>query len=140
MPGVWGAVFKESAQLGPAWVTTLFLGWLAYWILLHLYLRRGRAYAADKIAANKNSTYKFMSILLTVQNFFCILMFWRSDGWLLKFHDTNVLRLAGLTLLFAATALYTWAAIHLGGNYAPCYDSYRPHHLVSTGPYRLLRA
>lgn len=116
------------------------LCWAIVWARLHLRIRKARGYAAARIHVDSNRRYKLLSPLLyLLQNTISVACFWSNADLLLKFHDSYLIRVAGVILMITATWLYTASLKHLGINYSPCYDAHLPGELVTSGPYRIVR-
>jgi protein-S-isoprenylcysteine O-methyltransferase Ste14 len=114
--------------------------WALWWARLHMNIRRGRVYSTGRILSATDSFYRFFSpVLYLMQNTICIASLWSNSPWLLKFHDSNSWRIAGVVLFLFGSLVYWWALRHLGSNYSPCYDSYSSVILVKNGPYRWIR-
>ena len=120
---------------------TLFqLCWAVIWAVRHLRIRRRRVYATQRARADENRRYKLLGPLLYFsQNFLCIASFWSHSQSLLKVHDNDLMRLAGVLIISFGTVLYFKSLAHLGRNYSPCFDSHVPFELISTGPYKMTR-
>jgi protein-S-isoprenylcysteine O-methyltransferase Ste14 len=114
--------------------------WAFAWAAKHFKIRRFREYASERTQGDANGRYKIVSVFLYVlQNFLCVACFWSNSQLLLKIHDNNLIRLAGMLVIVAATVLYFKSLGFLGRNYSPCFDSHVPFELISCGPYRLTR-
>ena len=114
--------------------------WAIAWASLHLWIRKARGYSVQKIQMDTNKRYKLLSLLMfLLQITVSIACFWFDTPVLLKFHNSDLMRVVGVALMLGATWLYISALRHLGKNYSPCYDAYLPQNLVSTGPYQCIR-
>ncbi len=130
----------NTARLYPIVFSAFQLCWALVWAIKHVKIRRLRAYANQRMQADTNSGYKFISPLLYLfQNCLCIASFWSNSPILLKVHDSDAGRLIGILLVSLATVLYFKSLGHLGRNYSPCYDSHVPFELISSGPYKFTR-
>lgn len=124
----------------PIFFSAFQLCWAMIWAVKHLRIRRLRRYADQRTQADVNTRYKVVSPLLyLVQNFLCIASFWSNSPLFLKLHDSNAMRLVGVLIVSLATVLYLKSLGRLGRNYSPCFDSYIPFELISSGPYRFTR-
>lgn len=105
-----------------------------------LVVRKGKQYVNGKKLVDTNLRYKVISTLVYVLQVSVLpLMFWSNSEFLLKFHNSDTLRWAGLILCFIGLAISASALVYLGRNYSPCYDSHEPFNLVTDGPYRWIR-
>lgn len=121
-------------------LSSLWLLFCALWAARSLVVRHGKRYVVGKKFLDQNTRYRVLSTsVFAAQVTWTIPMLWLDHSILLKFHNSNTLRFAGLAFCFAGLLLSVSALIHLGRNYSPCYDSHEPHHLVTTGPYRFIR-
>ena len=114
--------------------------WAFVWAGKHMRLRRRRRYAEDRIAADKNRRYQIVSYFLYIfQNALCLASLWSNSGLLFKVHESNSIRVIGVIIISYASILYFRSLEHLGSNYSPCFDSYVPLEIISSGPYKLTR-
>lgn len=60
-------------------------------------------------------------------------------GWLLLFHNSRGLRIAGLIVAGLALAFFVWAMRTLADQYTPAHVARAPKHVVEQGPYRFIR-
>jgi len=103
-------------------------------------MRRERRYAIGKKSVDTNARYKILSSLVYfAQITLTIPMFWIDSPYLLKFHDDDMIRFAGLAICYVGLALSVSALVYLGRNYSPCYDSHEPFQLITNGPYKFIR-
>ena len=58
---------------------------------------------------------------------------------ILPLFDNGPVLLAGNLVLLAAAGVFVWAKRTLGVNYSRCSDCYLPHHIVTAGPYGIVR-
>lgn len=129
-----------AAELYPTIFTLFQICWAFLWAAKHRQLRRSRQYAANRTRADTNSRYKVVSYFLYIsQNIICIASFWSNSEVLLKVHDSDSMRFAGVILISLATVLYFKSLHYLGRNYSPCFDSHVPFELIYSGPYRFIR-
>lgn len=116
------------------------IAWAYIWASKHLKIRSERRYAEGRKLAANNKFYKAISYAAYVaQNAVCIAGFWSNADFLLKVHDSDVVRTFGAAVIVAATNLYFSALRHLGHNYSPCYDSHVPNEIIKDGPYKFVR-
>ena len=70
----------------------------------------------------------------------CIASIWSSHQYLFKIYNDNALLLyLGIAVSGLAITLFAISRFSLGRNYSPCYDSYMPKDLNTTGVYSLVR-
>jgi protein-S-isoprenylcysteine O-methyltransferase Ste14 len=65
--------------------------------------------------------------------------FLSHSSFLLIIHHSSTQIYYGLIMGTLGTTLFVWAKIKLGRHYSPCFDSYVPHDLVTSGPYKFIR-
>jgi protein-S-isoprenylcysteine O-methyltransferase Ste14 len=105
-----------------------------------LVVRRDKKYMKGKRRVDINLRYKTISaIVYIVQVSLLPLMFWSDSEFLLRFHKSDALKLAGIFLCYIGLVISVSALVYLGRNYSPCYDSHEPFDLVTNGPYRWVR-
>lgn len=130
----------RDEELYPILFTIFQIVWALVWAARHIEIRSRRRYADDRQLRDTNSRYRVVSYFLyAAQNVLCILSFWSNSQLLLKVHDSDSLRFAGVMLIGLATILYFKALAYLGRNYSPCFDSHQPFELISRGPYKFTR-
>lgn len=118
----------------------VFLLWSIWWALLHVAIRKNRAYASGRVLVSRDKIYAVVSpFMFVLQTILVVYSIWSNYFWLFKFHDNTVFKLLGFVLFLLGSCLYKWALNHLGKNYSPCYDSHRPVVLVKSGPYSYMR-
>lgn len=120
-------------------ISVLQILWLPLWIRKHLEIRRGKAYGTARIRTSSNRRYQILSYALLFQNMACVWFINSNAAYLWKFDDSDVLRVCGMLVKVAATLLYFSALKHLGTQYSPCYDSYAPTAVITSGPYAWMR-
>ena len=81
--------------------------------------------------------YKYIQIsTITI----CILSIWLSHKYLLEvFEANNFMVYLGISISGIAITLFALSRFSLGENYSPCYDSYLPKNLKTTGIYSIVR-
>lgn len=130
----------EVKVLSPILFTLFQISWALVWAAKHTQVRRSRRYAVDRIQAETNGRYRVVSYFLYVfQNTICIASFWSNAEPLLKIHDSNSMRIAGVVVITFASLLYLESLRWLGRNYSPCFDSHVPFELINSGPFKLIR-
>ncbi|HEX8844879.1 MAG TPA: isoprenylcysteine carboxylmethyltransferase family protein [Pyrinomonadaceae bacterium] len=134
LPNMW------TEEFYPIFFTVFQISWAFVWAARHIEIRKGRRYADNRARGDTNSRYKVVSYFLFIlQNILCLASFWSNSQLLLKIHDSNSMRFAGVILISLATVLYFKALARLGRNYSPCFDSHLPFELISSGPYKFTR-
>lgn len=124
----------------PLLLTVLWLLFCILWAARSLVVRREKRYAIGKKSVDKNNRYKIVSnVAYVAQISLTIPMFWSNSSYLLKFHNNDDLRIAGLLICFVGLIISVLALVYLGRNYSPCFDSHVPFHLITSGPYRFIR-
>ena len=70
----------------------------------------------------------------------CIFSFWSDSPTLFKlFLSNDYLIYFGISISGVAISLFAMARFSLGDNYSPCYDSYLPKYINTTGIYSIVR-
>ena len=65
-------------------------------------------------------------------------LLWRSDLWLVMYRAPATIYV-GMLLALVGFALFHASRRALGQHYSPCFDSYVPTAIVTTGPYQRIR-
>tara|TARA_Y100001970_G_C13854052_1_gene660779 strand:+ start:78 stop:683 length:606 start_codon:yes stop_codon:yes gene_type:complete len=90
-----------------------------------------------------HSIASFMYIYKYIQFstfFVCIASIWSNHEYLFKiYYDNNFFLYLGIAVSGLAITLFAISRFSLGRNYSPCYDSYMPKNLKTTGIYSLVR-
>ena len=70
----------------------------------------------------------------------CIVSIWVNHRYLFELYTNNdMLAYTGIAISGLAITLFAISRFSLGKNYSPCYDSYMPKNLKTTGIYSLVR-
>ena len=70
----------------------------------------------------------------------CMLSIWVNHRYLFELYVNNdMLAYIGIAISGLAITLFAISRFSLGKNYSPCYDSYMPKNLKTTGIYSLVR-
>ena len=81
--------------------------------------------------------YKYIQLSTFVV---CMLSIWSNHRYLFKlYNNTDFLVYLGIAISGIAITLFSISRFSLGKNYSPCYDSYMPKNLKTTGIYSLVR-
>ena len=81
--------------------------------------------------------YKYIQISTFVV---CMFSIWSSHRYLFKLYSNNDISIyIGIAVSGIAITLFAASRFALGKNYSPCYDSYMPKNLKTTGVYSLVR-
>lgn len=107
----------------------------------YFYNHRGKMYAKNKIGKintpeHVKYIYQYLRISCLVVGLFSFLTNYKI---LLKIHDSDFFFLIGVFLTLSALILFVSAKLTLGEQYSPCFDSYLPNELISTGIYKYIR-
>lgn len=76
---------------------------------------------------------KYSTLILTLSS-----ILFREPQFLILFSN-SICVLIGSLICILSVSLFTKATRDLGANYSPCYDSYKPNVLVTTGIYSVVR-
>ena len=110
------------------------------WVLKYGAARRGRSYAEQRLAIGRDDSFRVLGkVIFVAMNALTVFSFWRGPGLPLLSLPSDLLRIAGLIVLGAATLLYMTSMSCLGDNYSPFFDAHLPHRIVMQGPYRYIR-
>ena len=81
--------------------------------------------------------YKYIQLSTFIA---CMLSIWSNHKYLFKlYNSSDFLVYAGIAVSGIAIALFAISRFSLGKNYSPCYDSYMPKQLKTTGIYSVVR-
>ena len=81
--------------------------------------------------------YKYIQLSTFVV---CMLSIWSNHRYLFKlYNNTDFLVYLGIAMSGIGITLFSISRFSLGKNYSPCYDSYMPNNLKTTGIYSLVR-
>ena len=81
--------------------------------------------------------YKYIQLSTFVA---CMFSIWSNHRYLFKlYNSSDFLMYAGIAVSGIAITLFAMSRFSLGKNYSPCYDSYMPKNLKTTGIYSLVR-
>ena len=70
----------------------------------------------------------------------CMASMWSDHKYLFKLYASNdMLTYTGIAISGFSITLFAISRFSLGNNYSPCYDSYMPKNLKTTGVYSLVR-
>lgn len=111
----------------------LWAGWLLYWLLSALYVKRARWREPALSAAVHVVPLAAMALLFAAPHAF-------PQTLSRRFLPPSTLGpAAGLLLVAAGLALAAWARTHLGGNWSGTITLKEEHALIASGPYRHIR-
>ena len=105
------------------------------------YRHGGRRYSQGKSSAipclpGFRAVYRWVQLSTAVLG---IAAFQSDAPWLLKIQVAPAQTYAGLAVAVLGVALFVWAKQTLGRHYSPCFDSFVPSGLVTSGPYAFVR-
>ena len=110
------------------------------WMFKYGAARRTRKYSKGRKAIVRDERFRtFGKVIFLVSNLITLASFWTNSQTLLPIFEDHRSRVAGMIVLIVATVLHVNSMKHLGENYSPCFDSYRPVRLVKQGPYQYIR-
>ena len=93
----------------------------------------------DKIRSLKSFMYFYKIIQLSTL-MACIFSLWSDSPTLFKlFVNNDFLVYMGISISGLSISLFAMARFSLGDNYSPCYDSYLPKDINTTGIYSIVR-
>ena len=114
---------------------------LAAVISARLYDHRGRRYAQGKEQRiRSDASFRYVYRYIQVTALAAAVSSCLADHWLLlRVHDQASLQVLGAAVAACGLGLFVVAKRSLGAEYSPCFDSFVPHRLVWSGPYRRVR-
>jgi len=116
------------------------VGIAGVWIFKYGTARRAGKYSEGRKPIVRDERFRtFGKVIFLVSNLVTLASFWTNSQALLPIFEDQGLRVAGMIVLIVATVLHVNSMKHLGENYSPCFDSYRPVRLVKQGPYQYIR-
>ena len=93
----------------------------------------------EKIKSAKSFMY-FYKYIQTSTLAVCILSIWLDHKYLFEIYkSTDSTMYLGIGISGIAITLFSLSRFSLGKNYSPCYDSYMPKSIKTTGIYSLVR-
>ena len=106
-----------------------------------MYNNSNSNYSSDtgKIRSLRSFMYFYKIIQLTTL-LACIFSLWSDSPTLFKiFTNNDFLIYLGISISGLSISLFAMARFSLGDNYSPCYDSYLPKDINTTGIYSIVR-
>ncbi|MAV64895.1 MAG: hypothetical protein CMG00_06875 [Candidatus Marinimicrobia bacterium] len=81
--------------------------------------------------------YKYIQLSTLIV---CIASIWSNNSYLFElYQDLDFMVYCGIGLSGLAIAIFSLSRFSLGKNYSPCYDSYMPKNIKTTGIYSIIR-
>jgi len=110
-------------------------------ISIVMYHKSNSAYDSKTKKIHSIASFMYIYKYIQLSTFFvCIASIWSDHQYLFKIYNDNVLFLyLGIAVSGLAITLFAISRFSLGRNYSPCYDSYMPKNLKTTGIYSLVR-
>ncbi len=106
-----------------------------------MYDHRDKKYSRDKkrMVASGN-VFRLVDPYLRVSTFlFTVSALWISNDMPLRLYHHALPLYLGVVLATLGLSVFISAKLTLGKSYSPCYDSYLPRKLISSGIYRFVR-
>jgi len=102
--------------------------------------RTNKRYADNKKKAPSIESFRNISRFLFLFSMFVALTsYWLPYSEILKFHDSDIPRMAGALLVLFGFIGLNVAFKRLDNNYSPLFDAYKPYELVDKGVYAYIR-
>ena len=130
----------ENLTLSTNVISTIFYSTVAL-ISIVMYNNANHTYDTNrsKIHSFKSFLYIYKIIQVTTL-FICITSIWSDHPLLFKlFNNTDFFKYIGISLSGLGISLFALSRFSLGSNYSPCYDSYIPKTVNTSGIYSLVR-
>ena len=121
-------------------ISTLFYTAVAL-ISIVMYHKSNSDYSSRSKKIHSISSFMYIYKYIQVSTFFvCMASIWSNHEYLFKLYANNDLfTYTGIAISGLAITLFAMSRFSLGKNYSPCYDSYMPKNLKTTGAYSLVR-
>ena len=121
-------------------IATLFYITVAL-ISIVMYHKSNSKYNSKTGRIHSISSFMYIYKYIQLSTFFaCIASIWSNHQYLFKIYNDNIVLLyLGIAISGIAITLFAISRFSLGSNYSPCYDSYMPKNLKTTGIYSLVR-
>jgi len=102
--------------------------------------RAQQKYADNKLQAPSITSFRHLSkILFVISMLLTLISYWWTFPGFLTFHQSDVLRLIGVILVFSGYFGLNHSFSILDKNYSPLFDAYKPFELVDSGVYAYIR-
>ena len=110
-------------------------------ISIVMYHRSNSKYNSKTQKIHSIASFMYIYKYIQLSTFFlCMASIWSNHRYLFKIYSNNDLFLySGIAISGVAISLFAVSRFSLGKNYSPCYDSYMPKNLKTTGIYSLVR-
>ena len=121
-------------------ISTLFYIAVAL-ISIVMYHKSNSGYSSKTKKIHSISSFMYIYKYIQISTFFiCIASIWSNHEYLFKLYASNdFFTYIGIAVSGLAITLFAMSRFSLGKNYSPCYDSYMPKKLKTTGIYSLVR-
>ena len=106
-----------------------------------MYNRANSKYNSNtkRIQSLKSFMYLYKYIQLSTL-LVCLLSIWTNHKYLFEvYQDNDFMLYCGIAISGLAITLFSLSRFSLGKNYSPCYDSYMPKNIKTTGIYSIVR-
>ena len=121
-------------------VSTLFYIAVAL-ISITMYHKSNASYNAKTKKIHSIASFMYIYKYIQLSTFaVCMISIWSNHRYLFKvYNNTDLFTYIGIAISGIAITLFAISRFSLGKNYSPCYDSYMPKNLKTTGIYSIVR-
>ena len=130
----------EKILLNDDFIATLF--YIAVGLIsVIMYHKSNSDYNSKTKKIHSISSFMYIYKYIQISTFIvCIACIWSDHKYLFKvFNDSPIFVYSGIAISGLAITLFAISRFSLGKNYSPCYDSYLPKNLNTSGIYSLVR-
>ncbi len=110
-------------------------------ISIVMYHKSNSSYSSKTKKIHSIKSFMYLYKYIQISTFtVCMFSMWSNHKYLFKLYNGNdFLVYTGIAISGIAITLFAISRVSLGKNYSPCYDSYMPKNLKTTGIYSLVR-
>ena len=130
----------ENIIINTSAILTLFYTAVAF-ISIVMYHKSNADYNSKTKKIHSIASFIYIYKYIQLSTFaVCIVSIWIDHKYLFELYANNdMLAYTGIAVSGIAITLFAMSRFSLGKNYSPCYDSYMPKNLKTTGIYSLVR-
>ena len=130
----------ENLPLSTNVICTIFYSTVAL-ISIVMYNNANNNYDSSRSKIHSFKSFLYIYKIIQVSTLLiCIISIWSDHNFLFKlFINTDYLKYIGISLSGLGISLFALSRFSLGSNYSPCYDSYIPKTVNTSGIYSLVR-
>ena len=130
----------ENILTNTGFISTLFYVAVAL-ISIVMYHKSNADYNSETKKIHSIASFVYIYKYIQLSSFtVCMVSIWIDHKYLFELYvGSEVLIYTGIAISGLAITLFAISRFSLGKNYSPCYDSYMPRNLKTTGIYSLVR-